>query len=66
MELYAVIWTARTARSFDPRPVPDEVLHRVLDNARFAPSVGKRQGWRVIGVQDRARGTALKDLYLGP
>lgn len=58
--------TARTARSFDPRPVPDEVLHRVLDNARFAPSGGNRQGWRVVVVQDQERRTALKDLYLGP
>jgi nitroreductase len=66
MELYEVMRTARTARSFDPRPVPDEVLHRVLDNARFAPSGGNRQGWRVVVVQDQERRTALKDLYMGP
>jgi len=66
MELYEVMRTARTARSFDPRPVPDEVLHRVLDNARFAPSGGNRQGWRVVVVRDQERRTALKDLYMGP
>jgi nitroreductase len=66
MELYEVMRTARTARSFDPRPVPHEVLHRVLDAARFAPSGGNRQGWRVVVVQDQERRTALKDLYLGP
>ena len=65
MELYEAMRTARTARSFDPRPVSDEVLHRVLDNARFAPSGGNQQGWRVV-VQDQERRTALKDLYLGP
>ena len=38
-----------------PRPAgsprsrsPREVLERVLDNVRFAPSGGNRQGWRVI------------------
>lgn len=66
MELYEVMRTARTARSFDPRPVPDEVLHRLLDNARFAPSGGNRQGWRIVVVRDQERRTALKDLYMGP
>jgi nitroreductase len=66
MELYEVMRTARTARSFDRRPVPDEVLHRVLDHARFAPSGGNRQGWRVVVVRDQERRTALKDLYLTP
>lgn len=49
MELYEVMRSARTARSFQPRPVPPELLHRVLDNARFAPSGGNRQGWRGCG-----------------
>lgn len=66
MELYEVMRTTRTARSFDPRPVPSDVLHRVLDHARFAPSGGNRQGWRVVVVQDQQRRTALKDLYLVP
>lgn len=66
MELYEVMRTARTARSFDARPVPSQVLHRILDHARFAPSGGNRQGWRVLVVQDQQRRTALKDLYLVP
>jgi nitroreductase len=32
--------------------VPDEVLYRILDSARFAPSGGNRQGWRVIVVRE--------------
>lgn len=66
MDLYDVMTTARTARSFDPRPVPGDVLHRVLDRARFAPSGGNRQGWRVVVVQDQERRTALKEVYLKP
>jgi nitroreductase len=44
--------------------VPDEVLARVLDNARFAPSGGNRQGWRVVVVKDGDTRRRLRDLYL--
>ena len=44
-------------------PVPREILQRVLENARFAPSGGNRQGWRVVAVEDADR-RALRDLYL--
>ena len=47
------------ARDFTADPVPDEVLHRILDNARFAPSGGNRQGWHVIVVRDLAKRAAL-------
>lgn len=62
MELYDVMRTAFAARDFTAEPVPDEVLARVLDNARFAPSGGNRQGWRVIVVRDLAKRTALGPL----
>ena len=44
--------------------MPDEVLARVLDLARFAPSGGNRQAWRVVVVHDPAVRRALRDLYL--
>ncbi len=51
-------------RDFHPGPVADDVLERLLDTARFAPSGGNRQGWRVIVVKDATTRTALRDLYL--
>jgi nitroreductase len=51
-------------REFAPEPVPDEVVWRILDTARFAPNGGNRQGWRVIVVRDRAIRRGLRDLYL--
>ena len=62
MELHDVMRTAFAAREFVDEPVPDEVLHRILDNARFAPSGGNRQGWRVIVVRDPAKRAALTPL----
>ena len=43
-----------------------EVLERVFDNARFAPSGGNRQGWRVIVVTDRELRRRMRELYQQP
>lgn len=52
MELYDVMRTTFSCRDFTADPLPDETLYRILDRARFAPSGGNRQGWRVIVVRD--------------
>ena len=62
MELYDAMRTAFAARDFTGEPVPDEVLHRILEHARFAPSGGNRQGWHVIVVRDPAKRAALAPL----
>ena len=64
MELIESLRTTGAIRDFLPDPIPDEDLHRILDNARFAPSGGNRQGWRVVIVKDTATRRALRDLYL--
>lgn len=64
VDLYEAMRCAPTTRRFKADPVPAEVLSRVLDNARFAPSGGNRQGWRVVVVRDPARRAALRELYL--
>lgn len=62
MDLYDAMRTTFAARDFTGEAVPDEVLHRILDNARFAPSGGNRQGWHVIVVRDPAKRAALGPL----
>jgi nitroreductase len=62
MELYAIMHTAFAAREFTGDPLSDEALGAILDHARFAPSGGNRQGWRVIVVRERATRDALADL----
>lgn len=59
MELYDVMRTTFAARQHLPDQVDDEVITRILDNARFAPSGGNRQGWRVIVVRDQEKREAL-------
>ena len=62
MELYDVMRTTFAAREFTDEPVPDTVLHKILDNARFAASGGNRQGWRVLVVRDTATRELLATL----
>lgn len=65
MDLYDTMTTAGTTRHYLPDPVDDDVVARVLDTARFAPSGGNRQGWHVIVVRDHSVRRRLRDLYLG-
>ena len=62
MELFEVMRSTFSGRTYTGDPLPDETLHRILDHARFAPSGGNRQGWRVIVVRDPATRAALAAL----
>lgn len=62
MELFDVMRTTFSGRAYTGDPLPDATLYRILDHARFAPSGGNRQGWRVIVVRDPATRAALARL----
>jgi nitroreductase len=63
---YEVMRCAPSTRRFSDEPVDRAALERVLDNARFAPSGGNRQGWKVIVVTDPATRRRLRELYEEP
>jgi len=63
MELYDAMRTNPSCRYFTDEPVPDAVLHRIFDHARFASSGGNRQGWRTIVVRDPEMKTKLAALH---
>jgi len=64
MELIDALRTTGAVREFTDRAVDDRVLARVLDTARFAPSGGNAQAWRVVVVKDAANRRRLRDCYL--
>ncbi len=64
MELSVGLRSTGAVREFTDEPVEDDIVARLLDVARFAPSGGNRQGWRVIVVRDPTVKTALRDQYL--
>ena len=62
MELADAMRTAFAARNFTSKPVSDQTVRKLLDNARFAPSGGNRQGWKVVAVREAATRTRLAAL----
>jgi nitroreductase len=64
VELDEVMRTTAAVRTFLDQPVPDETLYRVLERARFAPSGGNRQGWRVIVVRRPELRRAVRDAFV--
>jgi nitroreductase len=64
MDLYEAMRTTAAVRQFTGDPLPDDVLHTILENARFAPSGGNRQGAQVIVVRDLETRQALAELNI--
>ena len=64
MDFREVLETTPTCRFYRPDPVPDDVLRRVLDGTRWAPTGGNRQGVRFVVVRDSAKRQRLQELYL--
>jgi len=59
MDLFEVVSTRRSVRSYADKPIPEEILLKVLDAARLAPSGSNRQPTRLIVIRDRMRINAL-------
>jgi nitroreductase len=55
MNLYEVIKSRYSVRSYLDKPVEQEKLDRILDAARLAPSGSNRQPWKFVVVRDTER-----------
>ncbi len=63
--VYRAIAERRDVRQgFADRPLPEEVLRRVLEAAHCAPSVGLMQPTRFVVVRDRALRQGIRDTFL--
>ncbi|HEV8064448.1 MAG TPA: nitroreductase family protein [Acidimicrobiales bacterium] len=63
MELTDVMRTTAAARDFTDQPVSDAEVFEIVDSARFAPSGGNRQPWRLVLVKQAARRARIAELY---
>ncbi len=54
MDIYELIGKRHSIRSYTDTPVSDEVLKRILEAARLAPSACNLQPWRFYVVRDKA------------
>ncbi|HEY0444480.1 MAG TPA: nitroreductase family protein [Candidatus Limnocylindrales bacterium] len=52
----------RQIRDFRPDPIPDDVLEKVLDVARWTGSAMNRQPWTFVVIRDRDRRAKLVEL----
>lgn len=50
--LIKFLLTRRSIRKFKKDPVPLDIVKRILDVARYAPSAGNRQPWIFIVISD--------------
>jgi nitroreductase len=54
MNVFEAIRTLLAVRRFQDRPVPEEVVAKVLEAGRLTASAGNKQPWHLVVVQDRA------------
>ena len=63
MQCEEFLLSRRSIRKFKPDPVPDELLRRALDMARFAPSAHNRQPWKFYVVRDKEKISMLAQIH---
>ena len=51
MEFQDVVRKRKMVRSFEDRPIPRDVVDRILANAQRAPSAGFSQGWAFLALE---------------
>ncbi len=63
-DLKTALRTSGAVRAFTDQPVERDIVRAVLDTARFAPSGGNKQSWRVIVVEDALTAARLHELTM--
>jgi nitroreductase len=59
LEVYEAIKIRKSVRAYDTKPIPDDVLMRVLEAGRAAPSANNGQPWHFIVVKSREKREVL-------
>lgn len=65
MDTFLAIASRREVRDYDGRPIPDDVVQRILDAGRLSGSGSNRQPWRFVLVSGQAQ-EALADTVFEP
>jgi nitroreductase len=64
MDVFECIRNRRAVRFFTDKPVPDDVLEKILDAGRWAPTAANGQGLEFVVVKDEeSRGKIVKLVY---
>ncbi|MHB8896679.1 MAG: nitroreductase family protein [Candidatus Geothermincolia bacterium] len=65
MDVFEAIETRRSIRRYKDKPVPPELLDKVLEAARVAPSTSNTQSWKFKVVTDPALRKQIRDSAYG-
>lgn len=52
-ELLALLKTRRSVRAFTPDPVPDDLIDKIIEAARWAPSGANSQPWEFVVIRNQ-------------
>jgi nitroreductase len=63
MDTLLAIASRREVRSYDGRPIPDDVVRRILDAGRLSGSAGNRQPWRFVLVSSEAQAALAEAVF---
>jgi nitroreductase len=66
VDTFLAIASKRDERRYAARPVPPEVVDRILDAGRLSGNSGNKQAWRFLVVEDEARRERLADAVYVP
>jgi nitroreductase len=55
MDTFLAIASRREVREYADKPIPEEIVHRILDAGRLAGSSRNTQQWEFVVVHDRNR-----------
>lgn len=61
--LFEAMYTQRSIRQFKPDPVPDDLVHKLIESATKAPSGANRQPWRFIVIRDPESKRRIGEYY---
>ena len=65
MDIYKAISLRKSVRAFQAKDVPKEIVARLLEAARIAPSASNRQEWRFVVVRNAATRKRLSEVACG-
>ncbi len=65
MDIYEAIANRKSVRAFKDKDVSEEIIFRLLEAARLAPSASNRQEWRFIVVRDSATRKQMSEAAMG-
>jgi nitroreductase len=63
MEVFEAVRTLLAVRSYQDRPVPEQVIKQVLEAGRLSASGANQQPWHFVVVQDRDALRQLASLF---